>query len=48
MWSSKFKVFLASALRITSATTVVAAKIEELSAQIGLVPMIAIISLVEK
>ena len=44
MWSSKFKVFLASALRITSATTVVAAEIEELSAQIGLVPMIVIIS----
>ena len=37
MWSSKFKVFLASALRITSATTVLAAEIEELSAQIGLV-----------
>ena len=37
MWSSKFKAFLASALRITSATTVLAAEIEELSAQIGLV-----------
>ena len=37
IWSSKFKVFLVSALRITSATTVLAAEIEELSAQIGLV-----------
>ena len=37
MWPSKFKVFLARALRTTSATTVLAAEIEELSAQIGLV-----------
>ena len=37
MWPSNFKAFLTSALRTTSATTVLAAEIVELSAQIGLV-----------
>ena len=37
MWSSKFKAFLTSAPRTTSATTVLAAEIVELSAKIGLV-----------
>ena len=37
MWSSKFETFLASTLRTTSATTVLAAEIVEPSAQIGLV-----------
>ena len=37
MWSSKFETILASALRTTSATTVLSAEIVELSAKIGLV-----------